>query len=870
MAAEQIASLFVKIGADLTSLNAGLATTETKLMNAGATMQSVGAKATLGLTVPLLGIGGAAVKATSELDREMRNIQSISKDTDENIGLLSATFVKMSTDLTKTTDTASGLARAFYDIQSSGFFGADAMNVLGVSTKAASAGLSDTQTAARAIMGVLNAYVMPATEAARVSDVLFKTVDVGVLTFADLATNLGDVISSAAVAKVPIEEVGAAFATLTKAGISAPEAATALNRVLLSFISPADGAKKAANALGINLSATAIQTKGLAGVMADLTAKAGGNAEALAAIFPESRALKGALALTRGEMKPFTADLKTMGVAAGATQRAFEIQTRSFSAEWANLKNTLTALSITIGNRLMPPLRQLIDRYIRPAINWVRGLDDKTLKLGLAFAGIGVVLGPVLMVLGTFATLLGGLLSPIGLVLAAVAGLGVAYATNFLGIRDALSGVKTWVDQNWPKAKTWLTGAFEDAQGWFADTWPGVRDDILKPLATGGLDVVLGKPKYSDAERKSMADALGVSLNDIPIEREGGIVGALQGAWDWIKTEWPKVRDDVAKPFAAGLTEGIRAELPGLKTTTEVALADIGKSLTVAWDAVVKLGLIFQFPEPLMPEWQRLQMAQMLGVELSDIPTTIKAKPELDWEDIGGKAALWAGQLWKNITGALAGVAKIGSGGIEVLTGLLESISKGQWTDTWRKGWGDIAQGAWDLLTVNFKNLVFGSKTILGVDLEQVHKNVTEALQKFGHNVGNSIWDGLKSAWADVTTWFNNLKNDIPQWLKDLLGIEGAVATPGAAFPNVTPGTDQRSRGEDVTGWYAGGLDGIFNRPTKIGVGESGPERVTVTPVGKGAAPTITVNIYANGDASGIERAARTGILQAMRAAGQA
>src|SRR5262249_26682104 len=36
-------------------------------------------------------------------------------------------------------------------------------------------------------------------------------------------------------------------------------------------------------------------------------------------------------------------------------------------------------------------------------------------------------------------------------------------------------------------------------------------------------------------------------------------------------------------------------------------------------------------------------------------------------------------------------------------------------------------------------------------------------------------------------------------------------------------------------GWYGRGLQGgIFNRPTLIGVGESGPERVDVTPLGQG------------------------------------
>lgn len=38
---------------------------------------------------------------------------------------------------------------------------------------------------------------------------------------------------------------------------------------------------------------------------------------------------------------------------------------------------------------------------------------------------------------------------------------------------------------------------------------------------------------------------------------------------------------------------------------------------------------------------------------------------------------------------------------------------------------------------------------------------------------------------------------------------------------------------ETNVGWYGNGLDAMFNRPTLIGVGERGPERVTVTPAGR-------------------------------------
>src|SRR5262249_49780147 len=54
--------------------------------------------------------------------------------------------------------------------------------------------------------------------------------------------------------------------------------------------------------------------------------------------------------------------------------------------------------------------------------------------------------------------------------------------------------------------------------------------------------------------------------------------------------------------------------------------------------------------------------------------------------------------------------------------------------------------------------------------------------------------------------------------------IASRYGTPAAAWAH-----------EQAFNWYGRGLQGgIFNRPTLIGVGESGPERVDVTPLGQG------------------------------------
>jgi len=469
------AELLVKIGADTGGAERGMQSVSAKLADFGKSATIAGGMLTAGLTLPLVGVAKAGVEAATGLDREMRNIQSISKATDEEIAALSETFVRMSMDVSVTTDSAQKLAAGFYDIQSSGFAGADAMTVLQASTKAASAGLTDTAVASKAITAVLNAYGMSADQATRVSDTLFRTVDIGVVSFEELATNLGDVVGTGAVAGVTIEELGAAFATMTKGGISAAESATALNQLMLSFISPSKAAAGAAVALGVDLSAAALQSKGLAGVMAEVTQKTGGSVEALSALFPNVRALKAALSLTRGEMGPFAEDLATIGTAAGATQAAFEIQTRSFAAQMASFQNTLQGLFIGLGQIILPVLTDLIAQ-IKPVIDQIMGLDEGTKRLIVTIGAVAAAAGPVLLIIGGLAAGLGALLSPIGLVIAALAALGAAYATNFGGMRDAVDQLVAQAQAVWPAIQTTITTAVQTIQTVIARVFTAIQE----------------------------------------------------------------------------------------------------------------------------------------------------------------------------------------------------------------------------------------------------------------------------------------------------------------------------------------------------------------------------------------------------------
>jgi len=249
------------------------------------------------------------------------------------------------------------LSKGLYDILSASIAPAKALDVLAVAAKAAKAGLTTTAVAADAITTILNAYRLSADKAANISDILFATVKRGKLTFEELAQSIGKVAATAAVAGLSFEEVSAAIATMTRSGLNAFLATTALRSIISGFLKPMESAKKAAAGLGIELNSTTLRTIGLTGVLEKLK---DASPELLAALIPNRRALAGFAAMiknTSGQLY----DLNLMMNSAGLTQKAYEKMTSTLKFKLDKLKQSFVILAVTIGETMGPAFETLTE-----------------------------------------------------------------------------------------------------------------------------------------------------------------------------------------------------------------------------------------------------------------------------------------------------------------------------------------------------------------------------------------------------------------------------------------------------------------------------------------------------------------------------
>lgn len=169
-------------------------------------------------------------------------------------------------------------SKAYYNTISAGVTDASkSVALLKTASKAAVVGVTDINTATRALLSAVNAYGQENLTAEEAADKLFSTVQLGRTTFPELANNIGDVIPIAAQLGVGIGELGGFFATATRTVGNTAKVSTQLRQVLIKILDPTKEAEDAIAAMNKKLGDQAIQfdavtlrRKGLVKFLGDL------------------------------------------------------------------------------------------------------------------------------------------------------------------------------------------------------------------------------------------------------------------------------------------------------------------------------------------------------------------------------------------------------------------------------------------------------------------------------------------------------------------------------------------------------------------------------------------------------------------------
>jgi TP901 family phage tail tape measure protein len=218
-------------------------------------VEAVTGLAKLGLAAGVAGAAYALVKgakAANEFQAEMVKLSTQAGATTAEVQRMSPAVLDLAT---KVGIGPTGLAQGLYHLESAGFRGTKALNLLTAAAEGSRVGHADLEKTVQAMIAVEASRIKGVHSEADAMGLLNKIVGVGDMRMEGLASAMSSgIVPAAATFGLSMQDVGAALATLTDNAIPPQEAATRLRMTFSLMGAPSNAAAKALDS--IHMSAT--------------------------------------------------------------------------------------------------------------------------------------------------------------------------------------------------------------------------------------------------------------------------------------------------------------------------------------------------------------------------------------------------------------------------------------------------------------------------------------------------------------------------------------------------------------------------------------------------------------------------------------
>lgn len=253
-------------------------------------------------------------------------------------------------------DTAKN-ANALYYAYSSGIRGSEEafIKFTEMASKTALTIRSELRPTIDAMTAAMNAYGMTAEDVSEVSNNFFKIVKYGKASGEQLANSFGQVSPTAKTLGVSLDELGAAIASITKIQPTRV-AITGLNNMLSKIMKPTRESASAIEKLGVDLSYSAVHTKGFVNVLKEVHDALGGNMEAIRNIFPDIRGQRAAMHLLGAGWEDFLNQVENFTNGKDEIEAAFEELTDNIEHQLLVIPNTIQKIREEMGRMVTQTL----------------------------------------------------------------------------------------------------------------------------------------------------------------------------------------------------------------------------------------------------------------------------------------------------------------------------------------------------------------------------------------------------------------------------------------------------------------------------------------------------------------------------------
>ncbi|MEN3329009.1 MAG: hypothetical protein V7638_3816 [Acidobacteriota bacterium] len=541
--------------------------------------QRAGAAITAGVTLPLAGASAAAAKFAGDLESKVSLIRTIRPDFDA-----SQVFDKLSLLQTRIPQTSEQLGEASYNIVSSldDIGQAATLNLTEKFGKGATAARVEALEFGTAILGVMNAYGMKATEVDHIQDRFFQTVNRGIITGGELSRELAGVSKAAQNAGVDFDTLMALVVGATKEAGPAAENMTQLSQVLNQFTGKE--AQKGLKELGIETHNARGEFLPFIQILDEVKKKYDTLSEVdksklVQGLFPDIRSQKGFATLLR--QLPTVQSAKEDPGVSGAADRAFETVNKTFNFQFEIFKNTARHALETLGAELLPilvPVVKALSEFLVSAIQTATNAWKQMpggVKAGIvALLGFVASLGPVLVIVGTVASAILGLAGSIASLVTAAGAVGgfVALSEILIPVGAVIAAITIYIVELAAVATATATAVYTI----WKTNWLGVRDLTLSAWNAIKRFLLQVWNELRDAYGLIMPQLKTLTANVLGLiealwnSHGKAVVIAVKGAWEIITTV-------------------IRTALRVISSVITAVLAMINGDWQTVWDMAIRI-----------------------------------------------------------------------------------------------------------------------------------------------------------------------------------------------------------------------------------------------------------------------------------------
>ena len=735
-----------------------------KLQDVGNKVSGVGEDLTKSVTVPLAGLGTAAVATAANFESSMSQVQATMGITKDSMSTVNGESVNTMDTLSalarqmgsETAFSASECAEALNYLALAGYSTQEMCDTLPTVLNLAAAGGIDLASASDMVTDAMSALGMGTDEAVTMVDQMAKTSSTTNTSVAQLGDAILTIGATAKSVKGGTAELNTALGILANNGIKGAEGGTHLRNVILSLQNPTDKAAACMEQLGVDVYDSEGNMRSLNDILGDLNRSMDGMTAAeksniIATIFNKTdlAAVNALLANTGESWDNLQQSITESG---GAAQQMADTQLDNLQGQLTILKSALEGLAISIGEILLPVIKNIVSG-IQGFVDWLNNLDDGTKQTIVTIGLIVAAVGPVLIVIGKVISAVGTILSvvskigpvigavktaatglftvlaanPIALVVAAIAALiaiFVALWNNCEGFREFWIGL-------WEGIKAAAIAVWEALSSFFQGAWEAIVN--LAQTIWGGIgDFFSGLWEAISSTAQAVWNA---------------ISGFLSGLWTGIVT--------AAQTIWSGITEFFSGLWQGISTTAQTVWNAISTFLSGLWTGIVTTAQtiwngIVTFFSGLWEGIRATAEAVWNGIStfLSTLWTAISTAAQTIWNGI---ATFFSG-IWT----AISTTAQAAWNGIkEFLSGIWEAI-KSVFT-TALETIKTVVTGAWEAIKSVVTTAMEALQTAISAAWEAIKTAITTALEAIKTAV-TTAWEAIKTA---VTTVMEAIKTAI-------------------------------------------------------------------------------------------------------------